>query len=527
MTSPIKNEALNLRSEQISRLQNLIRDSFRIRPNHDPVYVQIGNSLTRLLSKQHQVAFGRRGSGKSSQLVQVHKTKKNQKGTHSIYLDIDQIKKLPFPDILTRILISIFEQLPVSRMDKALFWRNSKPIETANELRILLDLALNSTVEKKTSRKTSLSAKMAAEIEGAANFGVQGGMSSGVDIKELYRRSKLEYLERHLEDYKAVLQKCLISTANTLYVLVDDFYLIKRDIQPDVADYLHRLLRGTDAYLKIGTIRHRTSLRRHDRQTIGLELGQDVEEISLDKTLEDFAGTQRFLISMLDELGKKCGVESTSSSILNSGAAHALTLSSGGVPRDFLNVFTEAISLSISKGKYDRITPTYVYKAAALLLQNKRSNLSEDAGVDAETLELIYANLIKFCLTEKKKTCFLISKEESQSMVTENELLLQLMDFKLIHLVAPDTSAASGRAGRFSAYTLDASLFMEPRLRNIDIVKFWEQDDNSRPIGLREAPIFSLSSISKIKSEQNDTNNDSLNSVLKKLDTDREVEQTD
>jgi len=42
------------------------------------------------------------------------------------------------------------------------------------------------------------------------------------------------------------------------------------------------------------------------------------------------------------------------------------------------------------------------------------------------------------------------------------------------------------------AYTLDFALFMEPRRRNIEIVKFWESDDQRRRGRLREAPNYPL-----------------------------------
>lgn len=67
------------------------------------------------------------------------------------------------------------------------------------------------------------------------------------------------------------------------------------------------------------------------------------------------------------------------------------------------------------------------------------------------------------------------------------------MDVKLIHVVEPDTSAASGRKGRFEAYTLDFSLFMEPRMRNIEHVEFWKIDSERRRVGVREAPDYDLS----------------------------------
>lgn len=508
---------MDLNSSNVKELVHLIRDSFRVRENHDPIYVEIGDNLRRLSSYQHQIIFGRRGSGKSCLFVHFLRQCKNG-GTHSaVYVGIDALKRLPFPDILTRILISIFEQLPRARRPWWFFFRRPSEVEkTLKELRDLLDSALSSEVEH-TTRKGSVK-KVGFAAKSGVDINLGGEASSGTDTKEQFRREKLEQLERHLEDYKGAIKNALPKRKSALYVLVDDFYLVKRDVQPDVLDYLHRLLRDTNAYLKIGTIRHRTILRRHEGQTIGVELGQDVEEISLDRTLEAFKDTQEYLVSMLVELGKSVDV-TNAIELFNPDAAHALTLASGGVPRDFLNIFADAVDLAISKGKTDRLTPTYIYKAAAQVsLHNKRKNLSEDAGVDAQSLERAFADLVSFCLREKKKTCFLVSRDDAQAMMFENEILQQLMDFKLIHLIDPDTSAASGRSGRFKAYTLDAALFMEPRLRNIEIVKFWEHDDQRRPIGVRESyPLQRICDALNAK----ESNSDKLDSVLSQVTTDQ------
>jgi hypothetical protein len=85
-----------------------------------------------------------------------------------------------------------------------------------------------------------------------------------------------------------------------------------------------------------------------------------------------------------------------------------------------------------------------------------------------------------------------VSKDDEGKHAAVHELLRQLMDFKLVHLVEPSTSAASGRPGRFEAYTLDFSLFMEPRRRGIEIVRFWETDSQRRRVRLREAPVYDL-----------------------------------
>jgi hypothetical protein len=327
-------------------------------------------------------------------------------------------------------------------------------------------------------------------------------MGAGVEISgestesrtSIYREQKIDVLERHLRDYKTVLQDAMADRPQShAAVLIDDFYLLPRDSQPDVVDYLHRLLRDTDIYMKVATIRHRTTLARNYPQTIGLVLFQDVEEINLDRTLEDLDGTQAYLGQMLSSMGASVGIPDVAATCFNSEAAQALTLASGGVPRDYLNIFVEAVNAAVADGQTHWLTPKYVYKGAArLAYRTKLRSVSEDAEGDAAGLERLVSDLLAFCIQEKRKTAFLISQEEAQTLPREHDLVQQLMDFKLIHVVEPDTSAASGRTGRYEAYTLDFSLFMEPRRRSIEIVEFWKLDENRRRTGLREAPVYPL-----------------------------------
>jgi hypothetical protein len=174
----------------------------------------------------------------------------------------------------------------------------------------------------------------------------------------------------------------------------------------------------------------------------------------------------------------------------------ALTIASGGVPRDCLTILSSAIELARKESR-SKITPTHVWRVAAGDMQaEKRANLSEDAGVDATKLESAFADVVKFCLVERRKTAFLVDHADSIDNPLENEVLQQLMDFKLIHQIEADTSASSGKGGRrFSAYVLDASVFMHPRKRNIDVVEFWERDEQRNPKGVRQSPIYELARI--------------------------------
>lgn len=483
---------------KLGDLLNLIRDSFRVHPNADPVYVDVSSNLNRLAAKQHQVIFGRRGSGKSCLLVHYHRSIAHHTGVLSVYLNADDVKQLKFPDLLIRVLITLLEQLPgarPSRFDR--FLRRKNRLATEIEaLRRLLDSADDAELTRSDEREDSRSSSGSIS-QGPGTVEANVGQRTASRTTESYRRSKIDHLERHIQDYKQLIDESISgSEYDRVAFLVDDFYLILRDEQPDLVDYLHRLCRGTSCYLKIGTVQHRTTLLRHNGQTIGIELSQDVEQINLDRTLEDVALAQDYLIRILQEMGKEVGIDDTATEYLNADAPLALTLASGGVPRDFLSIFVEAAESARQSRENARwITPTNVYRAAArnsyrTKTANLRSDVREDGALELETM---FNDLVTFCLKEKRKTAFLISQADIGSYSAEHDLILQLMDLKLLHVIEPDTSAASGRQGRFEAYTLDVANFMEPRRRGIEIVEFWKKDDQRRPLGLREAPVFPLS----------------------------------
>ncbi|RPG38794.1 MAG: hypothetical protein CBB72_000155 [Muricauda sp. TMED12] len=479
-----------LNDKKVKALQTLIRDSFRIRPNHKPKYIDVEGHLDRLGSKQQQVIFGRRGSGKSCLLVHYkNDVGKNQK-ILSIYVSTDDIKRLGYPDVLIRLLLQIMESIPSSKQKwRKFLFRETNVQKHIKDLRKLLNRAETRKVQEKEERESKFSG--GGEIKGMI---ASADRTNSLGKLSEFQENKLDELERHLPDYKTAIEKELKkSKYDACFILLDDFYLIKKDKQPDVLDYVHRLVRGTDYYLKVATIRHRTELIRHEQQTIGVELNQDVEEINLDRTLEDLSSPSEYLGRILNYMSQEVGLDNVKEKLFNHNSFEELVIASGGVPRDFLTIFVNAIDQAISVDKMQHLTATNIWKAASSFsYQSKLKALRKDVNVEASRLESVFRDILKFCIEEKKRTCFLISQDEAQKHSDMHELILQLMDFKLIHVVEPDTSAASGRQGRFEAYTLDFSLFMEPRKRGIQIVEFWKFDEGHRRIGVRESPTYHL-----------------------------------
>jgi hypothetical protein len=503
---PLVNDSrMALQDPKLDKLLSLIKDSFRVREDHDPIYVDLGGHLERIASDQHQVIFGRRGSGKSCLLVHYHR-RARPGTTLSIYVSADEVKRLGYPDLLIRLLMMLlsgFGGSRIGRMRGIVPFLRTQAQRRVAELSALLDRAERADVteQQERARETTMGGSA-----GGGGGSLTGGYRRGTTEQRTsaFVEEKLDALERHLQDYKETLRDAVErSTYDRATFFLDDFYLVHPDVQPDVIDYLHRLVRGTRVYLKVGTVRHRTSLARYDGgQTIGIELYQDAEAINLDQTFEDITATHNYLAAMLDSMGKRVGIENVSRTYLSQDGLFQLTLASGGVPRDYLNIFVEAVQIAQELGHTKWLTPTTVYKGAyRIMRRTKLVNLREDVGADAARLERVYQRLLNFCLRERRKTAFLISEEEATAATAEHELVQQLMDFKLIHVVEPDTSAASGRPGRYEAYTLDFAFFMEPRRRGIEIVKFWERDENRRRRGLREAPVFELASLAGLNEE--------------------------
>lgn len=492
-------QPLDLDDRKYRDLEGLIRKSFRVRENMTPIYVDIGGNLARVSLDQHQIVFGRRGSGKSTLLLYFRRKEAPKASIHTIYINADTVKTLDYPDALIRILLSIFENLPRRRAIKWLgdIFRRRNPIrQTTKELRTLLSRPSTSRTrqvegsERKVNRVRS--GRFATKRLEMARSADRTYAERGETTRE-YDEYKVQTIDNRLPDYKERIQNALSRSRKTYSALIiDDFYLIHRDIQPDVIDYIHRLLRDADLYFKIGTVTHRSNLLRTSPVHIGIQPRVDVDALSLDQTLEDLDQTRGYLEEMLRLMGKEVGIDEAPLAMTDE-ARRNLVLLSGGVPRDYLNVFVGGLERARRIKNRRQITPTDLRRSAAAQVQEtKLPELRRDGGDNIDALEALFATLIDFCLLDRKKTAFLISEAEAQQRPEAHELIKQLMDCRLIHIVEPNTSAASGRPGRYEAYTLDFGLFMEPRKRNIEIVEFWETDDQRRRVRLREAPVFPL-----------------------------------
>ena len=258
-------------------------------------------------------------------------------------------------------------------------------------------------------------------------------------------------------EYQQIFRDIATISRGDSYLFLDDLYQIRRSDQPSLIDYFHRIAKDNGLWLKIGTIRHRSDWYRLGNPPVGLKLGDDVDDIDLDVTLEKYAIAKRFLMSILRKFAKECSVDLND--LLTDGAQDRLVLASGGVARDFLAIFRRSIQVSREQGT-NRITTEHVNEAAGEYESSKREDFRRDSADDEAELDKVFQKVVQFCLQTNNTNCLLINKN---SRAKDAYVIHQLVDLKLLHLARSRVTVRTRPGDIFEAYMLDFSQYSGSR----------------------------------------------------------------
>lgn len=470
-------------------------------------------TLSRGKTKRHHFIFGRRGSGKSSLLNKL-RSELTLDRVPVAYIDLETFKGHSYPDVLVSILIKTLDGFAdwlntagVYPATKKSYWKklfSQKPREKAldvkrvenfirkieavrDELRQLL------SEPEELDRERTSTASVGKTISGRA-----GGKGVVLDVElsgshqrtaeksisDTYRSKKVEILHRRILDFQNLFKEISEISKQPSYLFLDDLYHIRKDYQAEVVDYFHRIVKGGNAWLKIGTIRHRSKWYYLGQPPIGMKLGDDADEIDLDVTLEKYDLTKDFLIKILDQFCREH--DAKVSDLLSDGARDRLVLASGGVARDFLSMVRRSIDVtrqrlaSNDRFRGERISAEDVNKAAGELDAFKREDFNRDTfEEDYSSLNMAFDQIKKFCIDGAKCNCFLVNKE---AIDAENiQVIKELVDLKFLHHVKSRVTTRDRKGQIYDAYMLDVSQYSgERKRRNFDIIEFWEREGENK-----------------------------------------------
>jgi hypothetical protein len=470
-------------------------------------------TLRRALAKRPHIVFGRRGSGKSS-LLRKAVADLTVDRRPIAFVDLESFKGHSYPDVLISILIQTLERFShwldtaaVNPANKTSFWQKffgtapkrppfdkvqtkalSQRLETeiADLRRVLLE---EDGIATETSNIISGSAEGSIGVSAKAP-GVPGGLGAEASrkaknstegkVSEKFTRNKLDLLHRRIIEYQKIFRDLSSLSSGDSYLVLDDLYHIRRSDQPRVIDYFHRLGKSANLWIKIGTIRHRSSWYVNGDPPQGMKIGDDGDEIDLDLTLEKYQQAKDFLSRILKTFFEAAQLKVDD--ILTDGALDRLVLASGGVARDFLGIFRRSIGIARNRdpgARGPKIGVEDVNAAAGEYDQYKREELSRDTfKEDEQPIEAEFAKIREFCLNSANANCFLIDKDSQYRLSDRVE---ELTDLRLVHKVRSRVTISSRPGKLFEAYMLDVSQYTASRKkRKLEVIEFWRADSTER-----------------------------------------------
>lgn len=482
--------------DDISKLVTYIEENLRASSSVGLSFVDSRHHKTRLLSNQNHVVFGRRGAGKTT-LVNATKETENQ---ITIYLNLEDFKDIAFPNIIIHILMQLFSTL-ADKINKAYPWYkfyNRKERGTLKKIQTISE-SLNKYLHDPDIEIQSVSVIDAYHEEISAKAGtpsVSGGAKTkrekSSEVKREIPKNKVEYLRLELTTYKELISAVSnIFKQKPIFLIFDDFYFVPKLIQPDLIDYFHRLTKGTALFIKMATIKNRSKLyRRTTEQYVGVELEHDIFEVNMDYTLDDFDDLQAFMRNLLENANVKSEANLKLNDIFAGDGFSQLCLASGGVPRDFLSLFVVLANTAASTSQ--AIGKVQVTDAAISRIGNKIDSMRVDSGDEDAILEDYLRRIKTMIYSDKRTNAFLVAKDDLEKDPQSRQVLRELVDLRLLHLIDQNTSKASSDGRRYEAYILDIGLYDNARPRSFTQIEPGHRDDKARKDDLRAAPLLNL-----------------------------------
>lgn len=267
-----------------------------------------------------------------------------------------------------------------------------------------------------------------------------------------------------------------------LFIFLDDFHVIGRELQPILLDAIYAISRGNKLFLKISAIE--TLTKTFDPASKqGIEVPQDAQNIKLDYNLTMPDKATSHIEAILNSHAQYAGVRSIRRLCVSPDVISRLTWVAAGVPRDALNLFAQAMSKASLEGR-KRVSVSNVNIAASETLSFKLRDLDTDASQSATELKVILERVKEF-VTEKRTNAFLLETGIDAGFY---EKVMNLVHLRLLHVISEGITV--GKAGRkYLGLILDYGFYTGIRAaQSVDL--FNKQSHKVAYKELRALPIF-------------------------------------
>jgi hypothetical protein len=448
-------------------------------------FVDAAPLLACVSTTDHQVIFGRRGTGKTHILKYLHDAARTG-GDISLYLDLRAIgsngsiyndREKTHAQRATPLLLDVLQGLHEALLTVAVDLSEECDLSKVGPK--LDDLATAiSTVEVIGPVERSLERSSTAQSKSGAEIGLTlkptgpdltlraTGSSDTTSTKResLKKRGTESYYVKFGTVQSELMAVLGLLGGRRVWLLLDEWSEIPLDIQPYLADLLRRcVLPLSNITVKVAAIEHRSNLIiRSQGEYVGIELGADAGgDVNLDDFMvfdNDADRAKAFFADLLfkhyratDDLPPNEGPQSPAAFISETftqiTAFEEFVRAVEGVPRDAVY-----LASTVARRAYGRLVGVQDVRASARdwYTRDKSTVLKSDSALG----DLLHW-IIEEVIAHRRARAFLLTSHQ------RHPLIETLFDSRLLHILKKNISSNENPGARYDVYKLDYGCYVD------------------------------------------------------------------
>lgn len=449
-------------------------------------FVDFGSVLTTLTTVDHQIIFGRRGTGKTHLLTVIRQAKESA-GELAIQLDMRNLGSsggvyadptIPLTQRATRLLIDVLAAIHGHLFEQAIAHDGlvnlgtvGKPLDELFDAHTSVKVVGETVIESATTAETAEGAEsklgLTASVTTASFSGelkVNESLRESVSAKKTVKGQEIHRI--NFGSVGTALRRVVENLPKgRLWLLIDEWSEVPLDLQPLLADLLRRAILPTKGVtVKIAAIEQRSCFLQADIAIghIGLEIGADVSSaVNLDDFMV-FENDENRAVCFFRALvfaHVKSALEAegisppkTESELLSVGFSQSTAFDEvvracEGVPRDALHILSHAAQ----RANDQAISVGDVRNAAQQWYQ-----ASKEAAVSAH----FHAKSLLLWTVDR-----VIKERQAKAFLLESGIKDPLIDFlydeRVLHVLRKGMSAKDSPGKRFNVYGIDYGCYVD------------------------------------------------------------------
>lgn len=451
-------------------------------------YVDVG-LLSQLQNRNHQIFYGRRGTGKTHVIKVLEKAFLEHENLTVVYIDCRILgstsqfsdQSLPmgrrcltlFRDFLLAIYHSLLEHIidmPNERANEALEAADQLASLVTEPLTTLRANRFSTGESDKNISLDSAKGKISAK-SGIPDAVIEGSVSESHEYTQVRNteytvetEDKIVFPELHRH-----LQKVLKLANTSLVMLVDEWSSLPVDVQPYLAEFLKRgVLPLNDVTMKISALEYRCRFsNRSENGIIGFELGADIAtapdlddyyvfDRNPNQITDIYADVlYRHLASELEEgyliknYNVGTGRQLASRLFTERATCSELARACEGVVRDLINIFTKAFFESQRRAR-DSIDKMAVIDSARQWFEQDKAQYLDNE------LQMVLRKVVDDVIGKRRARSFLLPRE-----LERHPIIQRLFDARVIHHMQRGYADKDNPGVRYNIYSIDYGTYVD------------------------------------------------------------------